>query len=89
MISQTVLHKTSVNTVFQSTSSTENAFSSGGFVDVRIPAGTLQVVKQWTIALEIDNKTDKNILLPPAPYLADRLEIHAEAGNCLLARWEP
>ena len=87
--SQTVLHKSTVHTIFQSTSSTENAFSSGGFVDVRIPAGTLQVVKQWTIALEIDNKTDKALGLPPAPYLFDRLEIHAEAGNCLLARWEP
>ena len=49
--SQTVLHKTTTHTVFQTTSSTEGSLSSGGFCDVRIPAGSLQVVKQFTIAL--------------------------------------
>ena len=53
--SQTILHKNTTQTVFLSTSSTENMLSSGGFCDIRIPSGSLQVVKQFTINLEIMN----------------------------------
>ena len=87
--SQTILHKTTTHSIFQSTSSTENAFTSGGFVDIRIPAGTLQVVKGFTLALEIQNATGGTVGLPPIPFLLDRLEVLAEAGNVQLARWEP
>jgi hypothetical protein len=88
--SQTVLHKTTTHTIFQSTSSTDNCFSSGGFVDVRIPAGSLQVIKQVVIALEIENKTTSAITMPAgAPFLLDRVEMLAEGGNTQIARWEP
>jgi hypothetical protein len=89
--SQTVLHKATTHTVFQSSSSTETAFSSGGFVDVRIGAGSLGVVKQFVIALECENKTAADIVLMPAaiPYLFDRVEVLCEGGNVQLARWEP
>jgi len=88
--SQTVLHKTTTHTIFQSTSSTDTAFSSGGFVDVRIPAGTLQVVKQWVIALEVVNNTGGLVTMPKGiPFLFDRVEVLAEGGNVQIARWEP
>ena len=88
--SQTVLHKSTTHTVFQSSSSTETAFSSGGFVDVRIGAGSLGVVKQFVIALEVENKTENDIGLPAAiPYLFDRVEVLCEGGNVQLARYEP
>ena len=88
--SQTVLHKSTTHTIYQSTSSTENAFSSGGFVDVRIGAGSLGVVKQFVIALECENKTSADIGMPAAiPYLFDRVEVLCEGGNVQLARWEP
>ena len=87
--SQTVLHKTTTHTVYQTTSSTEGALSSGGFCDVRIPAGSLQVVKQWTIALELENKSGGEASMCPIPWLFDRVEVLAEGGNCQLARWEP
>jgi hypothetical protein len=87
--SQTVLHKTTTHTVYQTTSSTENSLASGGFCDIRIPAGSLQVVKQWTIALEVENKTAGALHMPVIPYLFDRVEVLAEGGNVQIARWEP
>jgi hypothetical protein len=56
---------------------------------VRIPAGSLQVVKQFTIQLELENKSGGESGVPPIPYLFDRVEVLAEGGNCQLARWEP
>ena len=35
-----MLHKTTTHTTYQTTSSTENSLTSGGFCDVRIPAGS-------------------------------------------------
>ena len=87
--SQTVLHRTCTHTVYQTTSSTEGALTSGGFVDVRIPAGSLQVVKNFTIALELENKSGGEASLPVIPYLFDRVQVLAEGGNCEIARWEP
>jgi hypothetical protein len=87
--SQTVLHKTNSHTVYQTTSSTENSLTSGGFADIRIPAGSLQVVKQWTIVLELENKTAGTAYMPVIPYLFDRVEVLAEGGNVQIARWEP
>jgi hypothetical protein len=90
--SQTVLHKATTHTIYPSTSATDNALASGGFVDVRIPAGSLQVVKGMTIALEIENNTGGTTFIPAGPLnvlLFDRVELMAEGGNTQVCRWEP
>ena len=80
--SQTILHKSTTQTIFLSTSSTENALSSGGFCDIRIPSGSLGVVKAFTVNIEITNNTGSNLNLPTSSvFLFDLIEMLAEGGN--------
>ena len=87
--SQTVLHKASTHTSFQSTSSTEGLLQSGGYADVRIPSGSLGVVKQWVIEFQVENKSEGVVNGPfYAPFYFDRVELLSEGGNVQIARWE-
>lgn len=90
--SQVVLHKTTQHTIFQSTTATDGQLSSGGFVDVRIPAGSLQVVKGMTLQLELENEGGVAVTIGGGVrnvFLFDRIELVAEGGNTQIARWEP
>ena len=78
--SQLVLHQSEVDTTFTATSSTENVLGSGGFCDVRIPAGSTSIVTHMVIELTIRST---GILLLPVPivFVFDRIELLAESGR--------
>jgi hypothetical protein len=46
-------------------------------------------LKQFTIALELENKAAGPANIPAIPYLFDRVEVLAEGGNVQIARYEP
>jgi hypothetical protein len=87
--SQVVLHQHKIHTYFNSTTSTQNVLGSSGFVDVRLPAQALQVITGVTLELKLSNDTPHSIVLPANGFtLLDRVEILAEGGNQVIARFE-
>ena len=87
--SQVVLHQHKIHTYFNSTTSTQNVLGSSGFVDVRLPAQALQVITGVTLELKLSNDTELPITLPANSFtLLDRVEILAEGGNQVIARFE-
>ena len=87
--SQVVLHQNKIHTYFNSTTSTQNVLGSSGFVDVRLPAQALQVITGVTLELKLSNDTAFPIVLPSNAYtLLDRVEVLAEGGNQVIARYE-
>ena len=87
--SQVVLHQHKIHTYFNSTTSTQNVLGSSGFVDVRLPAQALQVITGVALELKLSNDTAHPIRLPQNAYtLLDRVEILAEGGNQVVARFE-
>ena len=62
---------------------------SSGFVDVRLPAQALQVITGVTLELKLSNDTPHTIAMPPNAYtMLDRVEVLAEGGNQVIARYE-
>ena len=55
--SQLVLHQNEEDRYFQATTGTADALKQASFVDVRLPAGSLQLVKGMTLELKILNNT--------------------------------
>ena len=66
--SQLVLHQNEEDRYFQATTGTADALRQASFVDVRLPAGSLQLVKGMTLELKITNSTGAAIR--PAYYNA-------------------
>jgi hypothetical protein len=66
--SQLVLHQNEEDRFFQATTGTADALKQASFVDVRLPAGSLQLVKGMTLELKILNNTGASI--SPAYYSA-------------------
>ena len=88
--SQLVLHQSEVDTVFTATSSTDNLLGSGGFCDVRIPAGSTSIVTHMVIELTIRAGSLGIQQLPvPIVWVLDRLELIAESGSTIISRHEP
>jgi len=88
--SQVVLHQHETHTTFPASTSIENILSSGGFVDIRIPAGAARAMTGITIHLQIENHDGIQVFLPAyTQFLFDRVEALADGGNNLIARWEP
>jgi hypothetical protein len=91
--SQTVLHQSIEDRIFPSTTSTANILS-GGFVDIRIPAGSIEVVKSLTLELTITNSSGATVVPAqgatnaPGQLLLERVEILAEGGSQLISRHE-
>ena len=84
------LHQSEVDTVFTSTSSTENVLGSGGFCDVRIPAGSTSIVTHMVIELTIRAGSEGIAAMPiPIVWLFDHIELLAESGATLISRHEP
>ena len=83
------LHQSEVDVSFTATSSTENVLGSGGYVDVRIPAGSTSIVTHVTIELTI-RAGNKGIAMLPVPivWVFDRIELLAESGATLISRHE-
>ena len=88
--SQLVLHQSEVDTSFTATSSTENVLGSGGFVDVRIPAGSTSIVTHMVIEMTIRAGSEGIVALPvPIVWVFDRIELLGESGATLISRHEP
>lgn len=91
--SQVVLHQNQEDRIFPSTTSTAGILS-GGFVDIRIPAGSVQVVKTLTLELVITNSSAAAVVpaqgtsIAPGQILLERVEILAEGGSQLISRHE-
>ena len=66
--SQLVLHQNEEDRFFQATTGTADALRQASFVDVRLPAGSLQLVKGMTLELKITNNT--GAIIRPAYYYA-------------------
>ena len=91
--SQLVLHQNTEDRIFPSTTSTAGILS-GGFCDIRIPAGSIQVVKTLTLELVITNSSAAAVVpaqgtsIAPGQILLERVEILAEGGSQLISRHE-
>ena len=91
--SQLVLHQNVEDRIFPSTTSTAGILS-GGFCDIRIPAGSIQVVKTLTLELVITNSSGAAVVpaqgtsIAPGQILLERVEILAEGGSQLISRHE-
>ena len=91
--SQLVLHQNTEDRIFPSTTSTAGILS-GGFCDIRIPAGSVQVIKSMTLELVISNGSGASVTpaqgtgIAPGQILLDRVELLAEGGSQLISRHE-
>ena len=91
--SQLVLHQNVEDRICPSTTSTAGILS-GGFCDLRIPAGSIQVVKTLTLELVITNGSASAVVpaqgtsIAPGQILLERIEILAEGGSQLISRHE-
>jgi hypothetical protein len=84
------LHQSEVDVTFTATSSTENVLGSGGFVDVRIPAGSTSIVTHMVIELTIRAGSTGIVVMPvPIVWVFDRIELLGESGATLISRHEP
>ena len=88
-----VLHQNTEDRIFPSTTSTANILS-GGFCDIRIPAGSIEVVKALTLELVITNSSAVAVVpaqgssIAPGQLLLERVELLAEGGSQLISRHE-
>ena len=91
--SQLVLAQNTEDRIFPSTTSTAGILS-GGFVDVRLPAGSCQIIKSMTLELVINNGSGASVTpaqgtgIAPGQILLDRVELLAEGGSQLISRHE-
>ena len=87
--SQLVLHQHEIDTVFVASSATDQAFSSGGFVDVRIAAGSTGVITGATLEFRV-RAGPSGVAVMPIPFAMalSQVELLAESGNCLISRHE-
>ena len=79
--SQLVVHRSEIDTVFGVT-----GHSSGGFCDVRIPAGSTGITTHATLELRV-RAGSGGVNWLPVPFLLaiERVELLAEAGNTLVS----
>ena len=84
--SQLVLHQSEIDTVFTANTATEGAFSSGSFVDCRIPAGSTGIITHMTLELRVKAGSG-GCNEHPVPFLLaiERVETLLEAGNIMLS----
>ena len=84
--SQLVLHQSEIDTVFTANTATESCLSQGGFVDVRIPAGSTGIITHATLEMRARAGPGGVTQLPVPFHMAiERVEVLAEAGNVLVS----
>ena len=87
--SSLVLHQHETDQTYVASSATENAFASGGFVDVRVAAGSAGVITGATLQFQV-RSGEGGVSVMPVPFALalERVEVILESGNCLLSRHE-
>ena len=87
--SMVVLHQNEQDVLFTSTMATDGALVTGGFTDIRIPAGACSVITGMTLEITIRaGPTGVQIMSFPIAYILDRVEFLGQAGNVLVSRHE-
>ena len=84
--SQVVLHQNEIDVVYVASSATENAFASGGFIDVRVAAGSTGLITHATLEFRV-RAGSGGVTQMPCPFLLclDRVELLCEAGNTVVS----
>ena len=87
--SQLILHSHEIDTTYVASSATEQAFQSGGFVDVRVAAGSAGIITGATLEFRV-RSGEGGVSVMPVPFALalERVEVILESGNCLLSRHE-